>query len=106
MEATLPTPWAGRDQFRADCSPGADTDGFGGFDVVRLCRQRTGRCSSCHCRLGKMPRSVDPGPNVLTNTSVAWMLGLSSCCLNWDFWDWGDFWDFVVLVVWGIGFWV
>ncbi len=18
------------------------------------------------------------------------------CCLNWDFWDWGDFWDFVV----------
>ena len=31
------------------------------------------------------------------------MLGLSSCCLNWDFWDWGDFWDFVVLVVWGVG---
>ncbi len=49
-----------------------------------------------------MPRSVDPGPNVLTDTSVAWMLGLSSCCLNWDFWDWGDFWDFVVVVVWGI----
>ncbi len=19
------------------------------------------------------------------------------CCLNWDFWDWGDSWDFVVV---------
>ena len=24
------------------------------------------------------------------------MLVLSSCCLNWDSWDQGDFWDFVV----------
>ena len=69
-----------------------------------------------------MPRSVDPGPNVLTNTSVAWMLRLSSLngdywgfcgilgiavplCLNWDFWDWEDFWDFVVVLL-GDWFWV
>ena len=22
---------------------------------------------------------------------------LNLTCLNWDFWDWGDFWDFVVV---------
>ena len=36
---------------------------------------------------------------------VVWGVGfgLTPLCLNWDFWDWKDFWDFVVSCL-GIGF--
>ena len=43
-----------------------------------------------------MPRSVDPGPNVLTNTSVLWICELSS--VN------GDYWGFCGIV--GIWYWL
>ncbi len=100
VEATLPTPWAGRDQCRADGSPGAAIDGFGGFDVVRLCRQRTGRCSSCHCRLGNFAQIRRSGAkcvnkhkcsmDVVVVKSERGLLGVL-----WDSWD-------LVLVVWEI----